>query len=290
MSKERKRTMINCEGLKPFLAKEYRNLPESRYISVLLLRTTQSEAIFRTEGSGEGCSREIVADSDGEAVCRAIISKRKQVAVERREGRQILRKYSLLFSQNEKVTDETVCSMNRNNPCAKCIDCYLYGYAVGGGGAQRSRVISDDAYSLLPFDAVSDKKTFNALYETGTMRDPVSGKPSSSINEDEYIVAGTHFLDIEVLKDVTEGEFVYVLGNILRAKRYGAITSRIGNYQQDRQHEQYGFRHCRFGYGTVQHFGMGEPHSFGIEKRDRGTSAAHRQSRLPCEKCYRLFA
>ena len=229
MSKERKRTMINCEGLKPFLAKEYRNLPESRYISVLLLRTTQSEAIFRTEGSGEGCSREIVADSDGEAVCRAIISKRKQVAVERREGRQILRKYSLLFSQNEKVTDETVCSMNRNNPCAKCIDCYLYGYAVGGGGAQRSRVISDDAYSLLPFDAVSDKKTFNALYETGTMRDPVTGKPSSSINEDEYIVAGTHFLDIEVLKDVTEGEFVYVLGNILRAKRYGAITSRIGS-------------------------------------------------------------
>ncbi len=222
--------MINCEGLKPFLAKEYKNLPESRYISVMLLRTTQSEAIFRTEGSGEGCSREIVADAAGKSVCRSVISKRKQVAVERREGRQQIRKYNLLFSSSQKeITDDTVCSMNRNNPCEKCIDCKLYGYAVGSGGAQKSRVISDDAYSLLPFDMITDKKTFNALYETGTMRDPVTNEPSTSINEDEYIIAGTHYLDIEVLKDVTEAELVYVLGNILRSKRYGAVTSRIGS-------------------------------------------------------------
>ncbi|MBF0227554.1 MAG: type I-D CRISPR-associated protein Cas7/Csc2 [Desulfobacterales bacterium] len=221
--------MINCEKLKPFISNEYRNLPESRYISIFLIRTTQSEAIFRTEGSGEGCSREIIADNDGKSVCRSIISKRKQIAVERREGRQLLRKYNLLFANKGEIKDDTVCSMNRNNPCEKCIDCMLYGYAVGAGGAQRSRVISDDAFSLLPFDIISDKKTFNALYETGTMRDPVTKKPSSSINEDEYIIPGAHFLDIEVLKDVTEEEFIYVIGNILRSKRYGAITSRIGS-------------------------------------------------------------
>lgn len=222
--------MIVCEKLKPYFASEYNHLPESRYISILLLRTTQSEAIFRTEGSGEGCSREIVADSDGENVCRAIISKRKQIAVERREGRQRLRKHNLLFaSGKDKITDENICALNRNNPCGKCIDCYLYGYAVGGGGAQKSRVISDDAFSILPFEMISDKKTFNALYENNTMRDPVTGQASTSIGEDEYIIPGTHFLDIEVLKDVTEEEFCYVLGNILRAKRYGAITSRIGS-------------------------------------------------------------
>ncbi len=222
--------MMNCKELKPFLAEEYRNLPSGRYISVLLVRTTQSEAIFRTEGSGEGCSREIVSDFNGSAVCRAIISKRKQAAVERREGRQRLRQYDLLFAQgNETLTDDNVCSLNRNNPCGLCIDCFLYGYAVGGGGAQKSRIITDDAFSLLPFDMISDKKTFNALYENQTMRDPVSGEASTSIGEDEYIVPGTHFLDIEVFKDVTEGEFVYTLGNILRSKRYGAITSRIGS-------------------------------------------------------------
>jgi CRISPR-associated protein Csc2 len=222
--------MMTCESLVPFFAKTYKNLPESRYISILLLRTTHSEAIFRTEGSGEGCNRELVVDANGETVCRAIISKRKQIAVERREGRQLLRKNNLLFTAEDgEVTAKNVCALNRNNPCAKCIDCYLYGYAVGGGGAQKSRVISDDAFSLLPFDQISDKKTFNALYDNNTMRDPVNGEPSSSIGEDEYIIPGVHFLDIEVLKDVTEGEFIYVIGNILRSKRYGAITSRIGS-------------------------------------------------------------
>jgi len=224
--------MMSFENLKPlelYLAKEYKNLPESRYISIFLVRTTQSEAIFRTEGSGEGCNREVVADLKNTPVCRAVISKRKQIAVERRKGREVLRKHGLLFSGNGTVTDETVCGLNRNNPCEKCIDCKLYGYAVGAGGAQRSRVLSDDAFSLLPFEMIMDKKTFNALYETGTMRDPVSGEASTSINEDEYIIPGAHFLDIEVLKDVTETEFIYVLGNILRSKRYGAITSRIGS-------------------------------------------------------------
>ncbi len=218
-------------ALKPYVANQYSHLPKSRFISVFILRTTQSEAIFRTEGSGEGCNREIVTNSNGQALFRAVISKRKQIAVERREGRQQLRKYELLFTNKEKeaIQDDNVCSMNRNNPCEKCIDCMLYGYAVGTGGAQKSRVISDDAYSLLPFDLISDKKTFNALYENNTMRDPISGKASSSIGEDEYIVPGSHFLDIEVLRDVTETELLMVLGNIIRSKRYGAITSRIGS-------------------------------------------------------------
>ena len=38
----------------------------------------------------------------------------------------------------------------------------------------------------------------------------------------------THFLDIETLKDVTAGELQYVIGNILRSSRYGAISSRLG--------------------------------------------------------------
>ena len=222
--------MSVCEKLRAYLADEYRHLPESRYISILLLRTTQSEAIFRTEGSGEGCNREFIVDYNGNSICRAVISKRKQIAVERRKGRELLRKFSLLFAANNKeTTPENICSMNRNNPCGRCIDCYLYGYAVGSGGAQKSRVISDDAFSLLPFEMITDKKTFNALYDNNTMRDPVTGESSTSINEDEYIVPGAHFLDIEVLKDVTKNEFFYVLGNILRSKRYGAITSRIGS-------------------------------------------------------------
>ena len=222
--------MIACENLAPYFAPVYKNLPESRFVSILLLRTTMSEAIFRTEGSGEGCNKEVIANGDGEPVFRAVISKRKQTAVERREGRQLLRKHGLLFtSEDKEISDENVCSLNRNNPCGRCIDCFVYGYAVGSGGAQKSRVVTDDAFSLLAFEQISARKTFNALFENNTMRDPVTKEPSTSIGEDEYILPGVHFLDIEVLKDVTEEEFVYVLGNILRSKRYGAVTSRIGS-------------------------------------------------------------
>jgi CRISPR-associated protein Csc2 len=104
----------------------------------------------------------------------------------------------------------------------------LYGYAVGGGGAQKSRVMTDDAYSLASVAHVTGRRTFNATFDNGTMRNPITNEPSTSINEDEYVLPETHFLDIETLKDVTPGELQYVMGNILRSSRYGAISSRLG--------------------------------------------------------------
>jgi len=107
----------------------------------------------------------------------------------------------------------------------------LYGFAVGGGGAQKSRVMTDDAYSLGPVAQVTGRRTFNATFDNGTMRNPITNEPSTSINEDEYVLPETHFLDIETLKDVTAGELQYVIGNVLRSSRYGAISSRLGRVQ-----------------------------------------------------------
>ena len=55
-----------------------------------------------------------------------------------------------------------------------------------------------------------------------------NGEPSASIGTDEYVKPEAIFLDIETLKDLTAVEFRYVLGNVLRSSRYGAISSRIG--------------------------------------------------------------
>lgn len=61
------------------------------------------------------------------------------------------------------------------------------------------------------------------------MRDPISKEPSRSIQiDEEYIKPETHYLDIETLKDVTRDELRYVVGNILRSTRYGAISSKTG--------------------------------------------------------------
>lgn len=201
--------------------KEYSPYPQGKYISILIVRKLESEAIFRTEGSGEGLNKEIVSSgiANKENIPRVVISKRKQIAVERRSGRELLRNLSLLPEK---------CELNTNSPCGECIDCMLYGYAVGDGGAQKSRILSDDAFSLHSAYDITGVKTFNALYETGTMRDK-EGNASSSINEDEYVRPESVFIDIEVGKDLTFEEFQYAFGNILRSKRYGAISSRIGS-------------------------------------------------------------
>jgi len=222
-------TMLNQYS--DYLQPRYDKFPHGRYASLLIVRKTESETIFRTEGSGEGLVKEIVTaganSNNAVPMRRVMISKRKQTAVERRTGRELLREHELLKMAiaNKK---EQICALNTNAPCGKCIDCMLYGYAVGGGGAQKSRVMTDDAYSIGPVAQVTGRRTFNATFDNGTMRNPFTDAPSTSINEDEYVLPETHFLDIETLKDVTLGELQYVIGNILRSSRYGAISSRLG--------------------------------------------------------------
>lgn len=213
-----------------YLLPSYSNFPHGKYVSLLLIRKTESETIFRTEGSGEGLVKEtvIAGITQTNTMRRVVISKRKQTAVERRTGREVLREHGLLKVADSGPNKGGLCALNTNSPCGKCIDCMLYGFAVGGGGAQKSRVMTDDAYSLGPVSQVTGRRTFNATFDNGTMRNPITNEASTSINEDEYVLPETHFLDIETLKDVTAGELQYVIANVLRSSRYGAISSRLG--------------------------------------------------------------
>ena len=212
-----------------FLPK-YSNYPQGRYVTLILARWIESEAIFRTEGSGEPLSKEFVhaGQTTDSLVQRVVSSKRKQTAVERRTGRELLRQHDLLHN-----TKDGVCALNRNNPCEKCMDCMIYGYAAGGGGAQKARVMTDDAFSLHSAQQIVGTKQFNALFDNSTMRDRETGKVSSSIGTDEYVKPQAVFLDMETVKDLTVGEFQYVLGNVFRSSRYGAISSRIGKVQNE---------------------------------------------------------
>src|SRR6266700_8360763 len=141
-----------------YLLPAYSNFPRGRYVSLLVIRKTESETIFRTEGSGEGLVKETVIAglNNSQRIRRVVISKRKQTAVERRVGRELLREHNLL----KKDSKGQICALNTNAPCGQCIDCMLYGYAVGGGGAQKSRVMTEDAYSLGPVSQVTDRRTF----------------------------------------------------------------------------------------------------------------------------------
>jgi CRISPR-associated protein Csc2 len=97
-----------------YLLPAYSNFPRGRYVSLLIVRKTESETIFRTEGSGEGLVKEtvIAGVTNTKSMRRVVISKRKQTAVERRTGREILREYDLL----KKDSKGQVCALNTNAP------------------------------------------------------------------------------------------------------------------------------------------------------------------------------
>jgi CRISPR-associated protein Csc2 len=217
---------MSIEKLAPVLAQTYENFPKGRFITLVILRTTHSETILRTEGSGEPmCSEFVQAGINNENIIqRLVMTKRKQVAPERRYGREFLRAHELLYL-NKK--DGTLCSLNTNSPCEDCIDCLLYGFAAGGGGAQKSRIWTEDAFSILPATDIVGDRTINAIYENGTMRDE-EGNASTALNTSEYIKPGVHFLDVVTLKDVTADELRYIIVNILFTTRYGAVSSRVG--------------------------------------------------------------
>jgi CRISPR-associated protein Csc2 len=225
---------MTIEQLKPYLAETYENFPQGRTIGLVVLRTTHSETIFRTEGSGEPmCSEFVQAGANNtDIIPRLVMTKRKQVAPERRKGREFLRSNNLLYTVKDKGKEFT-CSLNTNHPCGMCIDCFLYGFAVGKGeesGSQKSRVFTEDAFSILPSTETIGDRTINALFENGTMRDE-NGKASTALNTSEYIKPGVHFLDIVTLKDLTADELRYAMGNILLTTRYGAVSSRVGRME-----------------------------------------------------------
>lgn len=216
--------------IKTYFKPEFSKYPTRNRISLFLVRQVRSSAIFRTEGAKQPMSSAWFPSGtsiDDPFIERIVITKRKTVAVERRTGRELLREFGLLFPGGKKR--EGVCALNRNTPCGKCLDCLIYGFAAGGTGSRKSRVVSDECFSLLDKRSVIGKRSFNGLYDDGTMNDPeLKTKHSTSLGADEFVDANTVFLDVVTLKNLTEDEFFYVLGNIMSSTRYGAISSRMG--------------------------------------------------------------
>ena len=71
--------------------------------------------------------------------------------------------------------------------------------------------------------------TFNAPSENGTMSE--DGKMKTSLGEQDYVLPQVYFPSVVTIKDPTEAEFIYVLNNVLRTKRYGAQNTRTGTVE-----------------------------------------------------------
>lgn len=206
--------------------------PSGHYAHIIVLRETTSYAIFQTDGE-LNTARVGSGLIDPKPMTRLTIFKRKQTTPERLTGRELLRRYEILSSEpyddkKKKAEDENgrlICDYNVQF-CNQCPDCITYGFAIGDSGSEKSKVITDTAFSLTDYASSHETFTLNAPYESGTMSR--EGQVTSRINEADHVKPQVLFPTVITVRDATVGLFEYVVNNIIRTKHYGAQTTRTG--------------------------------------------------------------
>jgi len=203
--------------------------PMGRYAHIILLRVTDSYPLFQTDGE-LNTARVRAGVEHGELLTRLTFFKRKQSTPERLTGRELLRRYNFLSSEEASGKDVgegglPICDYNVAF-CTQCPDCITYGFAIGDRGSEKSKVITDTAYSLTSYDHSHEAFTLNAPYEDGTMTR--HGEVTSRINEQDHVRPQVIFPAVITARDLTQSLFLYVLNNVLRTRRYGAQTTRTG--------------------------------------------------------------
>lgn len=204
--------------------------PMGYYAHIVTLRVTDSYPLFQTDGE-LNTARVAAGVKNTELITRITLFKRKQSTPERLVGRELLRHYGFISRDLSDSKDEIgsdrlpICDYNVKF-CTKCPDCIAYGFAIGDSGSEKSKVITDTAYSLTSYEHSHEAFTLNAPYEDGTMTR--FGEVTSRINEQDHVTPQVIFPSVITTRDLTANLFLYVLNNVLRTKRYGAQTTRTG--------------------------------------------------------------
>jgi CRISPR-associated protein Csc2 len=197
-------------------------IPQGRYVHFVMVRETESFPVFQTDGTLNVIRVQAGLQRAG-TISRLVLFKRKQSSMERLTGRELLRYHGLISSEGAGAC---VYNKPKGGACKHCPDCILYGFAIGEGGAEKSKVYADSAFSVTPYEQSHKAFSFNAPWENGTMTD--EGGTKVSFGEQDHIVPQVFFPSVVTLRDPTYEGFVYVLGNLLRTDRYGAQDTRTG--------------------------------------------------------------
>lgn len=209
--------MAALESLKGYLVERPKPLIGAETIQLLLLREILDYTVLRTEETRELNSVATpLAESD-----RATVVKRvaflgsKQKAAESRQMEYLLRSAT---SQAGRAIEE--CYL-KDNLCLNCPRCGLYGgTALSEEANIKHRIEYSTAFSLLPFDQISEEITFNAVNE-------LDQKTGRALGSRHVVKPASLFPSIVTLKSVTREEFVLVVKTLLACKSYGA-ESRTG--------------------------------------------------------------
>ena len=215
--------MDMLKGLEDYLVERPKPLIGAKTIQLIILREVLDYTVLRTEETRElNAANTPLSESD-----RATVAKRvaflgsKQKAAESRQMEYLLR------SAAEKAGKDIPSGRNgdgcylKDNLCLRCPRCGLYGgTSLGQEPNIKHRIEYSTAFSLLPFETISEEITFNAVNEP----DQRTGRALGSRN---VVRPATIFPSIVTLKSATREELVLAIKTILACKSYGA-ESRTG--------------------------------------------------------------
>ncbi len=116
--------------------------PMGSYAHIVLLRETDSYALFQTDGELNTARVRTSVENDA-PMTRLTMFKRKQTTPERLIGRELLRHYGITspqaFEEKAKTNVDSqgrlLCDYNVHF-CMQCPDCIAYGFAIGDSGAE----------------------------------------------------------------------------------------------------------------------------------------------------------
>lgn len=215
--------MAALDKLKGYLVEKPKPLIGAETIQLLLLREVLDYTVLRTEETRElnSVNTPLSEGDRGTVAKRVAFLGSKQKAAESRQMEYILR------SATERAGKATPSGKHgdgcylKDNLCLQCPRCGLYGGSALGDEANiKHRIEYSTAFSLLPFDQISDEITFNAVNETDQ-------KTGQALGSRHVVKPATLFPSIVTLKAVTREELILTVKTLLACKSYGA-ESRIG--------------------------------------------------------------
>ncbi len=208
---------MSLEQLDDGTVEELTNKPENNYVSILVLRELESNAVFTTNGQDADLGTISLDEDEYNPV---LMFMRKQSGSDRRFAK----------SMQREMLDDVECTMNVNEMCQECPECVMYGSAASSSDRNisiTSRVMYDTAYSLRDAKKVVEEKFQNAPGDNYSQE--TSGEDAmTGIREPDFIQPGTMFPSVVTLKDATAEEVAFFLSTTMKNKRYGATSSRQG--------------------------------------------------------------
>jgi CRISPR type I-D-associated protein Csc2 len=214
---------MSLSKLANYLIDHPRPLIGAETIQLILLREVLDYTVLRTEDTRElNAANTPLGESN-----RATVAKRvaflgsKQKAAESRQMEYLLRSAAKAAGKQLPSGRNGDGCYLKDNLCLKCPRCGLYGASALGDEANiKHRIEYATAFSLLPFDQISEEITFNAV-------DELSQTTGQALGGRNVVKPASLFPSIVTLKAVTREELILTVKTLLACKSYGA-EGRIG--------------------------------------------------------------